>query len=37
MIRGIGIDLVQIPRMREVVARWEERFLYRVFTDHELA
>lgn len=37
MIRGIGIDLVQIPRMREVVARWEERFLHRVFTDHELA
>ena len=37
MIRGIGIDLVQIPRMREVVARWEERFLNRVFTDRELA
>jgi holo-[acyl-carrier protein] synthase len=37
VIRGIGIDLVQIPRMREVVARWEERFLNRVFTDRELA
>jgi len=37
MIRGIGIDLVQMPRMREVVARWEERFRDRVFTDRELA
>jgi holo-[acyl-carrier protein] synthase len=37
MIRGIGIDLVRIPRMREVVARWEERFLHRVFTERELA
>lgn len=37
MIRGIGVDLVQIPRMREVVARWDERFLHRVFTEAELA
>lgn len=36
-IRGIGIDLVQIPRMRRVVERWQERFLERVFTAHELA
>ena len=37
IIRGVGIDLVQIPRMREVVARWDERFLNRVFTAGELA
>lgn len=37
IIRGIGIDLVRIPRMREVIARWEERFLRRVFTDGEIA
>ena len=36
-VRGIGVDLVQIPRMREVIARWQERFLQRVFTDAEIA
>ena len=36
-VRGIGVDLVQIPRMREVIARWQERFLERVFTDAEIA
>ena len=36
-VRGIGIDLVQISRMREVISRWEERFLRRVFTDGEIA
>lgn len=36
-VRGIGIDLVPISRMREVIARWDERFLRRVFTDAEIA
>ena len=36
-VRGIGVDLVQISRMREVIARWEDRFLHRVFTDGEIA
>jgi holo-[acyl-carrier protein] synthase len=36
-VKGIGIDLVRIPRMREVIERWEERFLRRVFTDAEIA
>jgi holo-[acyl-carrier protein] synthase len=36
-VRGIGIDLVQISRMRGVIARWEERFLHRVFTEREIA
>ena len=36
-VRGIGVDLVQIPRMREVIMRWDERFLRRVFTDAEIA
>ena len=34
---GLGIDLVNIPRMREVIARWDERFLKRVFTEGEIA
>ena len=36
-VRGVGVDLVKIPRMREVIARWDERFLRRVFTDQEIA
>ena len=36
-IQGIGIDLVQIPRLRRVVERWQDRFLERVFTEEELA
>ena len=36
-VRGISIDIVRIGRMREVIARWEERFLRRVFTDGEIA
>jgi holo-[acyl-carrier protein] synthase len=36
-LKGIGIDLVPISRMREIIARWDERFLRRVFTDAEIA
>jgi len=36
-IAGIGIDLVSIPRMREMIDRWQDRFLHRVFTDGEIA
>ena len=36
-VRGVGIDLVQISRMRMVISRWQERFLRRVFTDGEIA
>ena len=36
-VRGIGVDLVQISRMREVISRWEERFVRRVFTEGEIA
>ena len=36
-VRGIGIDLAMITRMRQVVGRWDERFLRRVFTDTEIA
>jgi holo-[acyl-carrier protein] synthase len=34
---SIGVDLVNIPRMRDVIARWDDRFLRRVFTDSEIA
>lgn len=36
-VRGIGVDLVEIPRMRGVIDRWQERFLRRVFTAEEIA
>jgi len=36
-VRGIGIDLVPISRMRQVMERWQERFVTRVFTPSEIA
>ncbi len=36
-VNGIGVDLVKIPRMREVIERWQDRFLQRVFTEQEIA
>ena len=36
-IAGLGVDLVSIPRMRGTIDRWQERFVERVFTDHEIA
>ncbi len=36
-IKGIGVDLARIPRLRRVVERWDERFLQRVFTEQEIA
>jgi holo-[acyl-carrier protein] synthase len=35
MIFGVGIDLVNIPRMETVLERWGERFVKRVFTEQE--
>lgn len=36
-VRGIGIDLVHLPRMRRMIERWQDRFLTRVFTEGEIA
>ena len=36
-VRGIGVDIVRISRMRTVIARWDTRFLHRVFTAREIA
>lgn len=36
-VRGVGVDLVKIPRMRAVISRWDDRFLRRVFTEAEIA
>ena len=32
---GVGIDLVEVARMREVIARWGDRFCARVFREDE--
>lgn len=36
MIDGIGIDLVEIGRVRQAIDRWGDRFLNRIFTASEL-
>jgi holo-[acyl-carrier protein] synthase len=35
--KGIGIDLTEVERIKKAVARWDDRFLHRVFLPHELA
>lgn len=37
MVYGIGIDLVKISRMKDVVEKWGETFLNRVFTKGEIS
>src|SRR5881227_238469 len=36
MIVGSGIDIAEVPRVAQVIARFGERFLRRVFTDGEI-
>lgn len=36
MIRGIGIDVVEIARIEEMLSRWGARFTTRVFTEEEI-
>jgi holo-[acyl-carrier protein] synthase len=36
-IIGLGIDATDIPRIADVIERYGERFLARVFTEHEIA
>jgi holo-[acyl-carrier protein] synthase len=36
-ILGIGLDATDIPRVADVFERYGDRFLRRVFTDHEIA
>lgn len=37
MVRGIGIDLVEVSRIKDALASHGDRFLGRVFTDAEVA
>ena len=36
MIRGIGVDIVNVDRIERAVARWGHRFLERIFTAAEI-
>lgn len=36
MIKGIGVDIVDIQRLKRAVERWGDRFLERVFTEGEI-
>lgn len=36
MIRGIGVDLIEVERVRKAKLRWGDRFLKRIYTDAEL-
>ncbi|MDD5018988.1 MAG: holo-ACP synthase [Candidatus Omnitrophica bacterium] len=37
MIRGSGIDIVEIKKLKKAVERWGDIFLNRVYTSKELA
>jgi holo-[acyl-carrier protein] synthase len=36
MIVGTGIDIAEVPRIREAIERYGERFLKRIFTEGEI-
>ena len=35
MLAGLGIDMVEVSRVKKAINRWGERFLHRVFTLEE--
>jgi holo-[acyl-carrier protein] synthase len=37
MILGTGIDIAEVPRIRQSIERFGDRFLHRVFTSGEIA
>ncbi len=37
MIEGVGVDVVEIPRMARAIGEWGETFLSKIFTLRELA
>ncbi len=37
MIVGSGVDIAEVPRIRESIERFGDRFLHRIFTDGEIS
>jgi holo-[acyl-carrier protein] synthase len=35
MTQYIGVDIIEIDRIRQVIARWGDRFINRVYTENE--
>lgn len=35
-IRGVGIDIVRVPRIKDLVDKWGNKFLERIYTESEL-
>ena len=36
MIKGVGVDIVEIGKIDEPIKRWGDRFLRRIFTEKEI-
>ena len=36
MLQNVGIDLVEIKRIKEAIKKWENKFLHRVFRNSEI-
>lgn len=36
LIAGIGVDIVEISRIKQAAKKWSTKFLKRIFTDREL-
>ena len=36
MILGTGVDIAEVPRIRETIRRFGDRFLHRIFTEGEI-
>ncbi|MFW5985112.1 MAG: holo-ACP synthase [Halanaerobiaceae bacterium] len=36
MIKGMGVDLVEVSRIKRIMEKWEDKFLQRIFTVSEI-
>ncbi|NQT82508.1 holo-ACP synthase [bacterium] len=37
MVHGVGIDIIEVERIRKAIVKYGERFIRRVFTPNEIA
>lgn len=37
MIIGIGCDIISIRRIKDIITKWEDKFLNRIFSEEEIA
>jgi len=35
MVKGIGVDVIEIPRLQQAIDKWGDIFLRKVFTERE--